>query len=530
MAEKRFDTRILLKYDSLSNWNSSSLVLKAGEVAIATVPTSEAVQKQDGIITPPAAVVFKVGDGEHTFKDLPLVSGLAADVYGWAKKSEEEFKEWLDKTAAFATDEELSKVKAALDAKDKALEDLISAIEGGGEGSGSEGGLTGVYSRLSDLETILVSFLPEGEKTADAVKVAIDAVASSVSSLEERVEANEGEISGIKAANVAMNSKIANIEKELSGEGLAEGEVGIREQIANVQGDVEAIEEKIGEVATDKTLVGMIGEVEQAAKDYADGKVAGVVSLVGALEPRVKANEDAIALLNGEGEGSVKAAVASGVAEIVAGADKDFDTLKEVADWILNDKTGAAALQAAVSSHTASIGDLSNSVAGLVSKDGELEGSISDLQSQINAITGGEGATGSLVALEARVKANEDAIDVIEEKIGDVAEGKTLAGLIAANVGAISSVSGTVGSHATLIEGLRTDLDNEIARATEEEGKLSDAIAAEVTRATKAEEEIVGAINGLKEVARTGMINDLGQVEGEELIFDCGNSGFVASV
>jgi hypothetical protein len=33
---------------------------------------------------------------------------------------------------------------------------------------------------------------------------------------------------------------------------------------------------------------------------------------------------------------------------IVADADADFDTLKEVADWILNDKTGAAALQSDV--------------------------------------------------------------------------------------------------------------------------------------------------------------------------------------
>ena len=41
-------------------------------------------------------------------------------------------------------------------------------------------------------------------------------------------------------------------------------------------------------------------------------------------------------------------AAAEAVAAVVAGADSDFDTLKEVADWIKNDKTGAAALQANV--------------------------------------------------------------------------------------------------------------------------------------------------------------------------------------
>lgn len=48
-------------------------------------------------------------------------------------------------------------------------------------------------------------------------------------------------------------------------------------------------------------------------------------------------------------------AAAGAVAAIVAGADSDFDTLKEVADWILSDTTGAAGLQKKVSEHTESI-------------------------------------------------------------------------------------------------------------------------------------------------------------------------------
>ena len=44
--------------------------------------------------------------------------------------------------------------------------------------------------------------------------------------------------------------------------------------------------------------------------------------------------------------------VANAIAAVVAGAESDFDTLEEVADWIKNDKTGAAALQATVSEHT----------------------------------------------------------------------------------------------------------------------------------------------------------------------------------
>ena len=72
-------TRISLKYDTLENWGKSTLVLNKGEVAIATIPAADASKKQ----LPP--VMFKVGDGTHTFADLDWASGLAADVYGWAK-------------------------------------------------------------------------------------------------------------------------------------------------------------------------------------------------------------------------------------------------------------------------------------------------------------------------------------------------------------------------------------------------------------------------------------------------------------
>ena len=77
MAEKILNTRIQLKYDTLANWNKSSLLLKAGEVAIATVPTVEGSTVQP--------VMIKIGNGSKTFSQLDWVSAKAADVYGWAK-------------------------------------------------------------------------------------------------------------------------------------------------------------------------------------------------------------------------------------------------------------------------------------------------------------------------------------------------------------------------------------------------------------------------------------------------------------
>lgn len=81
MATKTLNTRILLRYDSYDNWLTSTIVLKQGEAAICSVPTGKTV---DGVTTPPA-VLLKVGDGVHTFKDLPWLQAVASDVHAWAK-------------------------------------------------------------------------------------------------------------------------------------------------------------------------------------------------------------------------------------------------------------------------------------------------------------------------------------------------------------------------------------------------------------------------------------------------------------
>lgn len=80
MATTTLNTRIALKYDTLTNWNAAEFTLKKGEVAICALANSETAEQS----TPPA-VLLKVGDGVHKFRELPWASGLAADVYGWAK-------------------------------------------------------------------------------------------------------------------------------------------------------------------------------------------------------------------------------------------------------------------------------------------------------------------------------------------------------------------------------------------------------------------------------------------------------------
>lgn len=81
MAEKTFNTRIQLKYDTYANWTTNDPVLKAGEMALATIETNVT-----GVNSAPT-VLIKVGDGTHRYSQLPYASGKAADVYSWAKSS-----------------------------------------------------------------------------------------------------------------------------------------------------------------------------------------------------------------------------------------------------------------------------------------------------------------------------------------------------------------------------------------------------------------------------------------------------------
>lgn len=83
MANKVINTRFRLKYDTLTNWLSANPVLLAGEVAIATIKTSDS----ESGLTPPA-IGIKVGDGTNTFSALNWIQAIAGDVPSWAKESD----------------------------------------------------------------------------------------------------------------------------------------------------------------------------------------------------------------------------------------------------------------------------------------------------------------------------------------------------------------------------------------------------------------------------------------------------------
>ena len=139
---KTLNVRIKNKYDSYENWASSSLVLEAGEIAIAY--SSVDVQVDNGTAKHPF-LLMKVGDGEHTFADLPWMSAKAADVLSVCKNTEDltAFVNSVIADAGIASDDamealaervtdvenELNTEKTGLKARVATAEEAITALE-----------------------------------------------------------------------------------------------------------------------------------------------------------------------------------------------------------------------------------------------------------------------------------------------------------------------------------------------------------------------------------------------------------------
>jgi len=77
-----------------------------------------------------------------------------------------------------------------------------------------------------------------------------------------------------------------------------------------------------------------------------------------ALKAKVTANETAITVLNGEGEGSVKKQVNDAVAKIVSDAPEAYDTLKEISDWISSHAESASAMNSQIGTNKTDIANL----------------------------------------------------------------------------------------------------------------------------------------------------------------------------
>lgn len=279
-TEKILNTRILLKVDTLENWNSSTLPLKKGELAFATVAASAGT----GLTEP--VVMVKIGeDGVKTFKDLGWsFYAKASDVIS-AAKSESALTTFINnviKDAGIATNEALT-----------ALTTRVATAEGDIDALETKVGDKAVATQISDAIAAL--------KLADTYEAKGEA-AKVQTALNEYKTSNDAVITGIKTGDVINDFK--SVETEL-GKKQAVGDYATKTEAqgyanakddaiaaakkagTDAQASVNTLSEKVGTVPDNKTVVQMISDAQTAAT-YDDSTV----------KADIKTNKESIATLN----------------------------------------------------------------------------------------------------------------------------------------------------------------------------------------------------------------------------------------
>lgn len=187
--------------------------------------------------------------------------------------------------------------------------------------------------------------------------------ATEYATLKSIVDGHTTTIAG-KAEQTDLNAANAEIAKNVAAiQTLNETTIpGVNAEIAKKANSTDVYTKtEVGTITEGKTLVQMIEEAQSAAT-YDDTQI----------KADIKTNADAIALLNGDVNtaGSVKAeakaAADIAIATVVDSAPEAMNTLKEVADWIANDESGAAAMAKSIAANATAIDAINNETTGIL--------------------------------------------------------------------------------------------------------------------------------------------------------------------
>lgn len=153
-----------------------------------------------------------------------------------------------------------------------------------------------------------------------------------------------------------------------------------------------------------------------------------------ALDTQVKKNTDAIGVLNGTGVGSVTKTVSDAVANVVANAPGDFDTLKEISDWISTHTDSAATMNSQITTNKESIATLNTNLAGEITRAKAAEKTLTDnlgghtVKSNVpenakftDTVYDDTAITGRVSTVESNITAMQTALDNKQDIISDIA-------------------------------------------------------------------------------------------------------------
>lgn len=482
---KTLQTRIALKYDSYSAWTTApgkDLVLLPGELGICYI--SDANQGSNVVPT----VLFKVGDGNKTFEQLPWASAKAADVYSWAKASEvkRDGKKLvfvggkidgsnLEVEFDYVTLAEVKAITDGLDSRIEALENSVGAngdigksvadhesrldvIEGDGEGSvakaladakayteARETAITTAYQNYADQAEVDANKYTDGK---------VETINSNISALDGRLDVIEGEGEGsVKKALADAKSYADQVELDAVASAKSytnEREIEIKKYADQAEADAvataksytddeitkavntlnakdESQDTEIGKKLDKTTYEAYIAGKEmsdEALKTYADAKASAAQT---AAEATAAADAAAKVKALKEGEVAANAAAISAMDTAYKAADEALDGRLDTVEAKLANVTNVMDFRGAVTELPEVAGYQNGDV--IVVTDGDNKGKEYVLSDGAWVEFGNTDANSSAIsALQGRMTTAEGDIDKLEAKDAELANADTALG------------------------------------------------------------------------------------------------------
>lgn len=306
--------------------------------------------------------------------------------------------------------------------------DYTGTVKGAYEAAAAAQATANTKTTMAEVAAKNYATKTEAKAYADAKDAAIAAAKAAADAAQSDVDALEGKVGTVAGGKTVV------------------GLIGTAQAAADAaQADADALEAKVGEVPADKTVVKMIEEA-QAAATYDDTQV----------KADIKANADAITVLNGTGEGSVSKQVADAVAQIVADAPEAYDTLKEISDWISSHASDAAAMNSQITTNKTNIADLT-ALVGTLPETATSDTVVGYIDEAIAALKIGDYAKAAdLTAAVARIGTAEGKITTLEGQVAIINGDASTAGSIA------KAAADTLASAKTYADGLNTAMDTRV--------------------------------------------------------------------
>ena len=352
-VEKQINARFQLKYDSYANWSTKNPELKAGEIAIAylgNTPNSTETHNY-GDKHP---VLFKVGPGN--FNSLPWASALAADVYNWAKKTEDEFKAWV-KTLIKVTDIDAyskSEVDAKFTANSKADQAYADSLAKNYDAAGTAQGLIdGLNVSDSAVTGKYVSAVSESKGKIEVVRADLPTYTLATGSANGTVAFNGADVAVKGLGSAAYTNSTAYDAAGAAATAKSEAIASAEEKVnALANGSVKANTDAISAIKNHASVDSFADVMTEMAKYQIAGDYATKAEAQGyanAKDAAIKAAKDAADAAQADID-AFFAAAETGTAAI--------DTLKEIQDFLNSDDGTVQTLVQDVADNKSAIEDI----------------------------------------------------------------------------------------------------------------------------------------------------------------------------